>query len=584
MSTKASKKTTPSVKKTDKVEKQETKQDTPKKVDEPVAEQPEPDVADVDPDAEVEVVDDTEQAPVEEDNAEEDAEEDEPAEEEDEESSPKKGSKKPAKKGSKVVAKKGKTTAKKAATKKEPSEEQKRYDAAMKAAVEASYVNDFEALKPRSVHDKCGGLLTMYILEAVNQLQQDEVVDDKSYNPYPSSKYVLLEDKLSGTTASKGKSVKKTGESSGKPSKKRLPPKRGQKKVEEPEPEEEEEKPEAEDNEEKPEAEENDAEKDEEKSEDNEEDKDGKETKTKARSNVVTINRNGKTYLGFIMMRFVDELYSTDGGKNVRSSEDFTKFTMEKISKDINSHLARAIVSTVNRYERRVAGMPDHTFQKDIGARFDEFFEDRSSIAKYLSDYLMKYYKLLAQSIASDLWISHKGVNGQTIEKAMRQLNNGNYEYMVDSKFVVEGASDFGLTRGVLHDAREFDRLLNPPPAPLTEAEKKERAEKRKKTAADKAAGKAPAKKAPKGKKGAAKKAAPKAAGKGAKKATTKKSGKNAEEEPEEQEEQEEEQEEAGAEEVEAEAEPEEEEPEAEEPAEEVPVKKDGAKKVLKKL
>lgn len=564
MSSKASKKNTPtSAKKTDKVEKQET----PKKVEDPVEEEhteADPDVADVDPDAEIEVVDDTE--PVEEDAEEEPAEEgDEPAEEDAEAAT----TKKPAKKGAKTVAKKGaKAAPKKAAAKKEPSEEQKRYDAAMNAAVDASYVTDFEALKPRSVHDKCGSLLSMYILEAVNQLQQDEVVDEKSYNPYPSSDYILLEDKLSGTSTAKGKTVKKAGDVVGKPSKKRLPPKRGQKKVDEPEPEvtAEAEEPEAE-AEEDAEAEAEDAEAD--TSENKEESK-----ANKPRSNVVTINRNGKTYLGFIMMRFVDELYSTEGGKNIRSNEEFTKFVMEKITKDINSHMARVIVCTVNRNERRVAGVSDHTFQKDIGSRFDEYFDERSCIAKYLSDYLMKYFKLLAQSIASDLWVSHKGVNGQTIEKAMRQLNMGNYEYMVDSKYVVDGESDYGLTRGILNEARGFDKLLNPPPPPLTEEQKKERAEKRKQAAADKAAGKVPAAK-PKGKPKAAAKAKPaakpaaKPKGKGKKKV---------EEEP---------VEEAEEQEAEAEEEPAEEEQEAEaeeEPAEEPEPVKKGGKKNLKKL
>lgn len=553
MSSKASKKNTPtSVKKTE-------KQDTPKKVEDPVEEEvteevADPDVADVDPD--VEIVEDEEPA--------EDAEE--PAEDADEEedSKPaKKGSKSAPKKGGKPTAKKGgKSTAKKAS--KELSDEQKRYDAAMKAAVDASYVNDHDSLKPRSVHDKCGGLLSIYILEAINKLQQEEVVDGSSYNPYPSSKYLLLEDKLSGNSAVKGKTVKKTGESSGKPSKKRLPPKRGQKKEEEPEAEVADVEEDVEEPAEEP------AEDGKEDKEDTEDSNDAvEEGKEEKKKNIVTISKNGKTYLGFIMMRFVDELYSTEGGKNIRNNDDFTKFVMEKITKDINSHMARVVVCTVNRCERRVAGMADHTFQKDIGNRFEEYFGDRTCIAKYIGDYLMQYFKLLAQSIASDLWVSHKGVNGQTIEKAMRQLNMGNYEYMVDTKYVVDGESDYGLNRGVLDEARAFDKLLNPPPPPLTEEEKKERAAKREKTAEEKKAGKAPAKKG----KAAAKKPDAKKGKAAVKKPAAKKGKASKEEEPEE---------EVEAEEAEPEAEVE---PEAEdEPEPEPEPVKKGGKKNLKKL
>lgn len=528
------------------------KQSSPKKTEEPVEH--------VEDAEELEVVDDIVEDPA--------AEEEEPAEEDEEAADDAEEADvtvKPSKKGSKTTAtKKGaKTTAKKATSKKEPSEEQKRYEAAMRAAVDANYVTDFESLKPRSVSDKCGNLLTMYILEAVDQLQQEETVDAKSYNPYPSDKFVLLADKLEGTTASKGKTVKKTGDTVGKPSKKRLPPKRGQK-VDEPEPEvvadEEEEEPTV--DEEEPVAEETKT-----------ETKETDESKAVARKNIVTINRNGKTYLGFIMTRFVDELYSTNGGKNIRSNEEFTKFTLENITKDMPSHMARVIVCTVNRNERRVAGMSDHTFHKEIGARFDEYFNDRSCIAKYLNDYLMKYFKLLAQTIAVDLWVSHKGVNGQTIEKAMRQLNMGNYEYMVDNKYVVDGESDYGLTRGVLNEARGYDLLLNPP---ISEEVKKERSEKRKKAAEDKKSGKVTAKPAAKGKG----KTKPAAKGK-AKPAAKGKKGSKKEQEPEEEEEAEEEQEEEAEE--EQTEEPAEEEEQAEEEQAEEPVKTSG-KKNLKKL
>jgi hypothetical protein len=98
----------------------------------------------------------------------------------------------------------------------------------------------------------------------------------------------------------------------------------------------------------------------------------------------------------------------------------------------------------------------------------------------------MKYFQLIGVAIGTELWLSHKAINGQTIEKAMRMLNLGNYEYMVDNKYVVDQESDYGLEHGVLEHARGFDNLLNPPP---TKAQQEERAAKRAKAAADRAAG-----------------------------------------------------------------------------------------------
>lgn len=374
----------------------------------------------------------------------------------------------------------GKPGAKKAASK-GPSEESKRYDTAFNAAVQASYVTLFPALKPRTVHDKCANVVGMYILETINQLQQNEVVDEHSYNPYPADKFILLEDKLGKATT--GKTVKTAG-STEKPSKLRLPLKRGQRRVEDAVSEHGSEQAEVEP------AEAEDEKENEPADEPAEETTEQTEEKKTVRKNVVSFNRNSKTYLGFILTRFVDEIYSTDDALK----EDFTKFVMTKISKDVDSQLSRAVVSTVDRLGRRVASMPDHNFEKEVSNRFKEYFADRPGVWRPISEYLMKYFQLIGVAIGTELWLSHKAINGQTIEKAMRMLNLGNYEYMVDNKYVVDQESDYGLEHGVLEHARGFDNLLNPPP---TKAQQEERAAKRAKAAADRAAGIVP-EKAPK--------------------------------------------------------------------------------------
>jgi hypothetical protein len=382
---------------------------------------------------------------------------------------------KPTKKGKADGSKSSKSKAGSKSSKsgsKGKSDEQKRYDAAFTAAAEANYVTDFETLRPKSVAEKCGSLLGLYVLQTVDTIQSKEVVDDKSYNPFPSSKFILLEDKLKG--GSSGKTVKTKGSSTSKPTKKRLPIKRGQKKVAETEEDKEEKEVE--------ETKDSDEENEDTKSSKNEDEADDKSesSKSKSKKNIVTINRNGKTYLQFIVTRFVDELYSTTEKLKLNDEDAFAQFVMKNISKDIGSQLARVVVCTVDRFKDTVADMSDNNFNKDITNKFVEYFEDRSNIASQTGEYLMKYFQLIATIIGNEAWVSSsKGVNGVTIERAMRILNLGNYEYMVKKNYISNDESDYGLTCGVLRDAREFDRLINPP---LTDEQKAERAAKRTKT------------------------------------------------------------------------------------------------------
>jgi hypothetical protein len=384
-----------------------------------------------------------------------------------------KSTKKPTKSKGKVVAKaasvkketKPKTS--KSGTKAK-SDETKRYEAAMSEAVKCNYITEFDALKPRSVHEKLGTIFNMYILETVSHLQKNEIAASANlvngetiYNPFPATKYVLLEEKL-GVSGSVGKTVKTKGSKVvSKPTKsKRLPAKRGQKKaVEEPE----EDVAEAEKSEEE-----------EEKAEEEETTEDKTEAKkTPAKKNVATQSRNCKNYLAFILTRFVDELYSTDGGNKLRSNEEFTKFVMENLStENVNTQLIRSIVPVVNRLERTISWMDDHGFPKEIGGKFTEYFSIRSGLCNYIIEYLMKYFKLLAYVVANDLWLNHKGVSGSSIERAMRLLDMGNYEWLVDNKYVIDGESDHGLTSGILNDARGFDHLLNPPVSDEVKAER----------------------------------------------------------------------------------------------------------------
>ncbi len=370
----------------------------------------------------------------------------------------------PVAKGSKKVADKV-TNAEKA---EKTKQENARFSAAMRAAINRNMISDIDELNTRAFYDKCGHALMSSILEAIDLIQRNELVDeamrvDKKYNMYPESEYILLNEKLSVNTTKK-RTVKTTTNHTTEPTKNRIRRKLNQQVDEpnsdEPEPVEAEEVQESTPTE----------------TTDSTETKDTADKKEKTKGNVTQINRNAKTWLGFIVARFVAELDITDGGKGINTDDDFTKFVLKNTNlRDLKTQISRTIIPTVNRLKSEVSDTPDHGFSLQVSNAITSYFKDRSGLVPLITGYIVNYFKLLGHTIAQQLWTVHKGVNAATIESAMRILNTGNNHYLVSEEFCQQEEYNFGIEHGLLYTARSFDVLLNPPP---TEEEKKERADK----------------------------------------------------------------------------------------------------------
>jgi hypothetical protein len=373
-------------------------------------------------------------------------------------------------KGSKTV-----DSAKAKQQKKAKDAENHRYALALLEAARCNYVSVFDELSERCYHDKLGQALTMHILETIDNIQRTEVKRADDYNPFPSNLFILFEDKVSGH--SKKKAAVKTKGS--EPIKQKTVIKRGERAAPKVEPEEQEDEQEDE----------------QEEADDAEPAEPVKEEKAPARRNITTVTKNGKTYLGFIVMRFVDELFMSSGGKGTKSNEEFTKYVFEQVTRNIGSHISRVIVATVNRLRDLVSGLNDRGVEKLVSDNINQHFKDRPHLVKFIAEYTATYLKLLGYSLGHRIWVSKSGVNPQSVESVIRSLDFGNHDWMVANGFANEEDCDFGLTQGVLRDMRMFEALLNPGP---TEEEKKERAAKRKSSTKpkDKAAPKGRGKKA----------------------------------------------------------------------------------------
>ena len=339
-----------------------------------------------------------------------------------------------------------------------PKQTDNKRQVALESAAHAGLVAYFPQIAGQNAYEKLAQALNLHILESIDNMQKLESVSKTDYNPYPSDKYILLADKT-------GNSSRKKAVNSRTSSTKTSAILRGQ-------------KLEKEESEEEPEET-----KKETKEESGEEQEATESTKKK---NVVTFSKNSKTYLGFVMSRFVDEVASaSQKSKTVKDNDSFTKFVFESVPKEISSHLSRHVVCSVNRLRSSVGYMQDRHVSNLLvdNLSSEECFSGKTTLLKIVGEYTSDYFKLLGHTLGVFCWTTGKSVNHQNIEIAMRLLDMGNYEYALSSTLLEENEPQYSLSNGVLRDMHKFDELLNPP---KSEEEKKKDAEERSKKRATK--------------------------------------------------------------------------------------------------
>ena len=339
--------------------------------------------------------------------------------------------------------------------------EQQRYTEALASAAERGLVTIFDELTTPAAQDKWTTAVGLHILETINNIQQSEVRKDGDYNPYPAKSFLLFEDKV-GASGKKKAPVKsgKSEASSSAPKKKKAPLKRGAKPaVEEPEEEVEVEVhlEDTHDSEDAP-------------TEDATPSDEAKEAKEEKKRNITTFTRDAKNYLGFLVMRFVDDYFSSQGGKGVKNREDVTNFTYTGVTKDINSHVSRAVVTTVNRMNSLVSSLPDRGVPDELNKLVGAHLQERPALMKFMGEYLSDYLKLVGYTLAQQLWVSRKVINQQAVEAVVRMLDMGNHEALVENKVANENESDYGLSCGFYQDAHVFSGLTVPKPPKKSKA------------------------------------------------------------------------------------------------------------------
>ncbi len=350
-----------------------------------------------------------------------------------------------------------KTTKKSAGVKRSVKNEKTAMEAKRIASVLETMINDqllcpFPEFGSKGFADKCGAQLVNAILHEINRIKHGLCHDSKGVDNFPHEKFNLLGDKV---TKSGKRPVKS---SSSVPLKKRIPRKKGQKPVDEPEESDgsvHEDEPEVESKEEK---------------------------KAVKKTSVAQVQRSAKNYLLFLFNNFIFEVFSIDDEEDV-SNSDYVDHVLGGLLDSFSCSAGRVIIPAVEMNRSKLYDMDDDNFSNyltTLGKKTD--LNQRPRLMKTTMKYILEYTRLLGITLGNMLWSKRATINTGLLESAIRVLNIGAEQYL--ASHVEEPLRD--LSYGVLTVANQFDITLYPPPSDEVKAA---RAANRKKKANEKKAG-----------------------------------------------------------------------------------------------
>jgi hypothetical protein len=250
------------------------------------------------------------------------------------------------------------------------------------------------ACHKRKVYDIC-------VLFAMENYEILKLKFDKDM--FPSNKYYTLEDKLKGTGT---KAVKKNKKITAPPKNKRSPVVCSS----DQETSDTEEKVVIKDKDKK----ENSKEKSEEKSEE----------KPKRKTYPISINRNAKNVIDFIIGRFLWEIYTIELDENLEDKSVIEKSVLELITTDWTKtcNISELIINSVNTFKPNKIIKNSHGLAKELKNVLGEHLKN-SSVINFVSWHLSEFIKLLMLFFSNRMWLEKtQTINLKIFENVLRDI------------------------------------------------------------------------------------------------------------------------------------------------------------------
>ena len=174
-------------------------------------------------------------------------------------------------------------------------------------------------------------------------------------------------------------------------------------------------------------------------------------TKKKSKSFPLVFNKNAKTYIDFIISRFLWELFSIDSSKEwPKNMEDMELYALKHVKENFTKcNITELIIHSVKVFKPSNVISDSYGLDKELRTKFDEYL-DNVNVSNFASIFITDFLKLLTIFFSNNFWLEKtQTVNVKYFHNILRYI-----ELAIPSSCTT-------ISDGLLSEMELYDTIIN---------------------------------------------------------------------------------------------------------------------------
>ena len=173
--------------------------------------------------------------------------------------------------------------------------------------------------------------------------------------------------------------------------------------------------------------------------------------KKKSKSFPLVFNKNAKTYIDFIISRFLWELFSIDSSNEwPKNMEDMELYALKHVKENFaKCNITELIIHSVKVFKPSNVISESYGLDKELRTKFDEYL-DNANVSNFASIFITDFLKLLTIFFSNNFWLEKsQTVNVKYFHNILRYI-----ELAIPSSCTT-------ISSGLLSEMELYDTIIN---------------------------------------------------------------------------------------------------------------------------
>ena len=182
--------------------------------------------------------------------------------------------------------------------------------------------------------------------------------------------------------------------------------------------------------------------------------------KKKSKSYPIIFNKNARTYIDFIVSRFLWELFSIESDEEwPENKEDIENFALTHAPENfMQCNITQLVIHSVRIFQPSKRIPNSHGLDRELRNKFDEYLNN-ATVSNFASTYITDFLKMLSLFFSNKFWLEKsQTVNLKYFETVLRYIE---LTIPVECKTV---------SSGLASEMIQYDSLVNPVKTPSEKA------------------------------------------------------------------------------------------------------------------